>query len=190
MSVRPTKTQISLGIRGSPGWSESSQGAHAIMLVLSWGGSFSFLRPSHIQITKAQPYGQESLRQTGGRGRRTSWKQGSKWSACSTAQTREQVRPAWALERLEWLLIENGELKLVDFEQNPKWNQKRKQSSQQVWAGRRFFQNHSTFCKISLVRGIRRYDLRIIRIFLCPGERRLHGVKTTSRLHSGFIQCH
>ena len=68
--VRPAKTQISLGIRpvirifavrmkkdwvlsyplsaqrrlirlgGCPGWSESSLGAHAILFVLSWGGSF------------------------------------------------------------------------------------------------------------------------------------------------------
>ena len=67
MTVRPAKTQISLGIRpvwsesslcaqwklrtqaffmrtaktlgGCPGWSESSLGAHVIWLVLSWGGS-------------------------------------------------------------------------------------------------------------------------------------------------------
>ena len=64
-SVRPAKTQISLGIRpvwsesslcaqweaedpsflhedrlgGCPGWSESSLGAHAILMVLSWAGS-------------------------------------------------------------------------------------------------------------------------------------------------------
>ena len=37
--VRPAKTQISLGISGCPGLSESSPGAHAILLVLSWGGS-------------------------------------------------------------------------------------------------------------------------------------------------------
>ena len=67
--VRPAKTQLSLGIRpiwsesllcalrtqgffmrtvrtlirldGCPGWSESSLGAHAILLVLSWGGSYA-----------------------------------------------------------------------------------------------------------------------------------------------------
>ena len=36
--VRTAKTQIRLG--GCPGWSESSLGAHAILLVLSWGGPF------------------------------------------------------------------------------------------------------------------------------------------------------
>ena len=66
--MRPAKTQISLGIRpvwsesslcnqwvakgpsflhadsedsGCPGWSESSLGPHAILLVLSWGGSYA-----------------------------------------------------------------------------------------------------------------------------------------------------
>ena len=34
MTVRPAKTQFSLGL------SESSLGAQAILLVLSWGGSF------------------------------------------------------------------------------------------------------------------------------------------------------
>ena len=79
MTVRPAKTQISLGIHsvwseyslcaqsvakdpsflhattktlirlgGYPGWSESSLGAHAILLVLSWGGSYSYSAiPSH-----------------------------------------------------------------------------------------------------------------------------------------------
>ena len=37
--VCPAKTQISLGICGCPGWSESSLDAYAILLVLSWGGS-------------------------------------------------------------------------------------------------------------------------------------------------------
>ena len=54
MTVRPAKTQISLGTQaffmrtvktlirlgGCPGWSESSLGAHATLLVLSWGGSY------------------------------------------------------------------------------------------------------------------------------------------------------
>ena len=75
MTVRPAKTQISLGIRpvwsesllcaqwvakdpmfvhataktlirlgGCPGWSESSLGAHAILLVVPWGGSYSHLK--------------------------------------------------------------------------------------------------------------------------------------------------
>ena len=35
------KTLIRLG--GCPGWSESSRGAHAILLVLSWGGSYFIL---------------------------------------------------------------------------------------------------------------------------------------------------
>ena len=39
MNVRPAKTQISLG--GCPGGSEYSLGAHAILLVLSYGGSYS-----------------------------------------------------------------------------------------------------------------------------------------------------
>ena len=38
MTVRSATTQISLGIR--PVWSESSLGTHAVLLVLSWGGSF------------------------------------------------------------------------------------------------------------------------------------------------------
>ena len=36
------KTLIRLG--GCPGWSESSLGAHATLLVLSWGGSFIFIQ--------------------------------------------------------------------------------------------------------------------------------------------------
>ena len=39
MNVCLAKTQISMG--GCPGWSEYSLGAHAILLVLSWGGSHS-----------------------------------------------------------------------------------------------------------------------------------------------------
>ena len=56
MTVGPVKTQISLGwsvwsepwlwawrkLGRCPGWSESSLGAHAILLVLSWGGSFVY----------------------------------------------------------------------------------------------------------------------------------------------------
>ena len=38
--MRTTKTLIRLG--GWPGWSESSLGAHDILLVLSWGGSYIF----------------------------------------------------------------------------------------------------------------------------------------------------
>ena len=75
-SVRPAKTQINLGIRpvwsesslsawrstgslathwahsedsdqtGCPGWSESLLGAHIILLVLSWGGSFIYINLS------------------------------------------------------------------------------------------------------------------------------------------------
>ena len=41
-SMRTTKTLIRLG--GCPGWSESSLGAHAILLVLTWGGSFPIFR--------------------------------------------------------------------------------------------------------------------------------------------------
>ena len=36
--MRTVKTLIRLG--GCPGWSESSLGAHASLLVLSWGGSY------------------------------------------------------------------------------------------------------------------------------------------------------
>ena len=38
--MRAAKNLIRLG--GCPGWSESSLGVHAILLVLSWGGSFEF----------------------------------------------------------------------------------------------------------------------------------------------------
>ena len=38
--MRTAKTQIRLG--GCTGWSESSLGAHAVLLVLSWGGSYLF----------------------------------------------------------------------------------------------------------------------------------------------------
>ena len=38
--MQTAKTLIRLG--GCPGWSESSLGAHAILLVLSWGGSYPF----------------------------------------------------------------------------------------------------------------------------------------------------
>ena len=37
--MRTAKTLIRLG--GCPGWSESSLGAHATLLVLSWGGSYN-----------------------------------------------------------------------------------------------------------------------------------------------------
>ena len=36
----PLRAQRMLTLGGCPGWSESSLGAHAILLVLSWGGSF------------------------------------------------------------------------------------------------------------------------------------------------------
>ena len=39
-SDQPGQTLIRLGVW--PGWSDSSLGAHAILLVLSWGGSFYF----------------------------------------------------------------------------------------------------------------------------------------------------
>ena len=38
---RTTKTLIRLG--GCPGWSESSLGAHGILFVLSWGGSYVYV---------------------------------------------------------------------------------------------------------------------------------------------------
>ena len=47
--VCPAKTQISLGFRGCPGWSESSLDAHIILLVLSWGGS-CFLTSRHFYL--------------------------------------------------------------------------------------------------------------------------------------------
>ena len=68
--VRPAKTRISLGIHtvwsesslctqwvarirldGCPGWSESSLGAHAILLVLSWGRSFNKQSAAHLRPT-------------------------------------------------------------------------------------------------------------------------------------------
>ena len=53
---RTAKTLTRLG--GCPGWSESSLGAHAILLVLSWGGSNGFVcfeccRDYRIQIFTA-----------------------------------------------------------------------------------------------------------------------------------------
>ena len=45
----PAKTLIRLG--GCPGWSQSSLGAHATLLVLSWGGSYlhgAFLKLPHV----------------------------------------------------------------------------------------------------------------------------------------------
>ena len=45
--MRTAKTLIRLG--GCPGWSESLLGAHAVLLVLSWGGSFELLlAPGHL----------------------------------------------------------------------------------------------------------------------------------------------
>ena len=44
--MQTAKTLIRLG--GCPGWSESSLGAHAILLVLSWGGSNSEARGWHV----------------------------------------------------------------------------------------------------------------------------------------------
>ena len=48
--MRTVKTLIRLG--ECPGWSESSLGAHAILLVLSWGGSYS---RTNVDIT-TYPY--------------------------------------------------------------------------------------------------------------------------------------
>ena len=47
--MRTAKTLISLG--GCPGWSESLLGTHAILLVLSWGGSYYIKLVNH-QITE------------------------------------------------------------------------------------------------------------------------------------------
>ena len=44
------KTLIRLG--GCPGWSKSSLGAHVILLVLSWGGSFLFV--THLSRKKKE----------------------------------------------------------------------------------------------------------------------------------------
>ena len=44
--MRSAKTLIRLG--GCPGWSESSLGAHATLLVLSWGGSINVLYGSNF----------------------------------------------------------------------------------------------------------------------------------------------
>ena len=64
MTVRPAKTQISLGIRPvwskssladsirCPGWSESSLAAHAILLVLSWGGSIIVRHKSQNKLSE------------------------------------------------------------------------------------------------------------------------------------------
>ena len=46
-AYEPWKTLIRLG--GCPGWTESSLGAHIILLVLSWGGSYtSEYQPEHL----------------------------------------------------------------------------------------------------------------------------------------------
>ena len=55
-SERTAKTLIRLG--GCPGWSESSLGAHAILLVLSWGSSLYFCAyafEGSLTIQKASP---------------------------------------------------------------------------------------------------------------------------------------
>ena len=41
-----------LRLSGCPGWSESSLGAHAILLVLSWGGSNSFWKHNHVVLSR------------------------------------------------------------------------------------------------------------------------------------------
>ena len=48
--MRTAKTLIRLG--GCPDWSESSLGAHAILLVLSWGGSYNGMT---IQVPNCIP---------------------------------------------------------------------------------------------------------------------------------------
>ena len=58
--VRPAKTQITrktrtaktlIRLSGCPGWSESSLGAHFILLVLSWGGSLMFNSTQCLKIS-------------------------------------------------------------------------------------------------------------------------------------------
>ena len=51
---RTAKTLIRLG--GCPGWSESSLGAHAILLVLSWGCSFDILIGDHKSMYRVPDY--------------------------------------------------------------------------------------------------------------------------------------
>ena len=98
MTVRQAKTQISLGIRsvwsvfavrmqkalvlsyplsvqqrlirlvGGPGWSESSLGAHAILLVLSWGGSIIlFGKQFHPTLKTSDSYFNSYLNKPGGK---------------------------------------------------------------------------------------------------------------------------
>ena len=50
--MRTVKTRIRLG--GCPGWSESSLGTHAILFVLSWGGSNRFYLLNCRQIAYSQ----------------------------------------------------------------------------------------------------------------------------------------
>ena len=49
--MRTVKTLIRLG--GCPGWSESLLGAHAILLILSWGSSFFILTGPCFQWTSS-----------------------------------------------------------------------------------------------------------------------------------------
>ena len=51
--MRAAKTLIRLG--ECPGWSESSLGAHAILLVLSWGGSFREDIHAHKAVVLIHP---------------------------------------------------------------------------------------------------------------------------------------
>ena len=60
----PAKTQISLGIRGCPGWSESSLGAHAIVLVLSCCDSFSGFPSVSIPSFSAYQQNEASFNET------------------------------------------------------------------------------------------------------------------------------
>ena len=52
--MRTVKTLIRLGI--CPGWSESSLGAHAILLVLSWGRSVLLLLLWHLSVSDTTFY--------------------------------------------------------------------------------------------------------------------------------------
>ena len=57
--MRTAKTLIRLG--GRPGWSESLLGAHAILLVLSWGSSYYLLDGEHQNLSRVWSVDKKNL---------------------------------------------------------------------------------------------------------------------------------
>ena len=86
--MRTAKTLIRLG--GCPGWSESSLDAHAILLVLSWGGSF--INSNFWQCNDKTNHGQRILVPFSG--------MYTKW-ACAWQNQQNDLRAQWRL-RSAW----------------------------------------------------------------------------------------